>query len=158
MEQVSWNDCLKFIRRLKSHSKGVKFSLPTEAQWEYAARGGNRSRGYTYSGSNTVGDVAWYDGNGGRKSHDVGAKMANELGLYDMSGNVWEWCRDWYDRNAYSSHAGRNPAGPDRGFKRVVRGGRWVDSARLCRSASRSRYAPSGTFGNLGFRLVRSAQ
>ena len=101
VESVSWNDCQTFINRLNSYT-GRNFRLPTEAEWEFAARGGNYSRHYKYSGSNYIGDVAWYGDNSGNRTHPVGTKQANELGLYDMSGNVWEWCSDWY--GSYSSY------------------------------------------------------
>lgn len=100
VEAVSWDDCEEFIRKLNSIT-GQHFRLPTEAEWEFAARGGNRSRGYKYCGSNTVGNVAWYNGNSGSRTHSVGQLSPNELGLYDMSGNVEEWCNDWHD--SYSS-------------------------------------------------------
>ena len=95
VENVSWNDCQEFIRKLKQKT-GKNFRLPTEAEWEYAARGGKKSNGYKYSGSNNIGSVAWYDDNSSNQIHAVKGKRLNELGLYDMSGNVWEWCSDWY--------------------------------------------------------------
>ena len=122
VEQVSWNDCQTFINRLNSYT-GRNFRLPTEAEWEFAARGGNYSRRYKYSGSNYIGDVAWYADNSGNRTHPVGTKQANELGLYDMSGNVWEWCSDWY--GSYSSYSQSNPTGATSGFGRVERGGNW---------------------------------
>jgi len=129
------------------------YRLPTEAQWEYAARGGNGSPGnYTYSGSNTVGDVAWYSGNSGNKTHGVGKKTSNSLGLYDMSGNVWEWCWDRYD--SYSSGAQTDPMGAAVGSYRVVRGGSWGIDASNARSTYRDSYDPYGRYGNIGFRLV----
>jgi formylglycine-generating enzyme required for sulfatase activity len=109
VEYVSWNDAQEFIRKLNAKT-GQKYRLPTEAEWEYAACGGQQSRGYTYSGSNDINAVAWYGNNSNNKTHAVGQKQANELGLHDMSGNVWEWCGDWYDN--YSSGAQTNPAGP----------------------------------------------
>ena len=153
VEQVSWNDCQDFISKLNAMT-GKRFRLPTEAEWEYAARGGKKSRGYQYSGSNTLGDVAWYSDNSGKKTHDVGTKQPNELGIYDMTGNVWEWCQDWY--GSYSSSPQTNPTGAVRGSDRVNRGGSWVNSARDCRSSCRGSYAPDDRYIGLGLRLVLS--
>lgn len=153
VEQVSWNDCQTFINRLNSYT-GRNFRLPTEAEWEFAARGGNYSRRYKYSGSNYIGDVAWYDGNSGNRTHPVGTKQANELGLYDMSGNVWEWCSDWY--GSYSSYSQSNPTGATSGSYRVLRGGSWGSSARFCRSSYRSDLTPGSGSSILGLRLVLS--
>ena len=153
VEQVSWNDCQTFINRLNSYT-GRNFRLPTEAEWEFAARGGNYSRRYKYSGSNYIGDVAWYADNSGNRTHPVGTKQANELGLYDMSGNVWEWCSDWY--GSYSSYSQSNPTGATSGFGRVERGGNWCGLARYCCSSHRSYYAPGNSFDDLGLRLVLS--
>ena len=151
VEQVSWVDCQLFIRKLNQQT-GLNFRLPTEAQWEFAARGGNKSQGYQYSGSNNLGDVAWYNGNGSKQTHDVKTKQANELGIYDMSGNVWEWCQDW-DRN-YSSGSQTNPTGPSSGSYRVIRGGSWGDYARNCRVARRYSYPPGSSINGLGLRLA----
>ena len=151
VEQVSWNDCQKFIRKLNSLT-GQNFRLPTEAEWEFACRGGNNSRGYKYSGSNYIDNVAWYDGNSGDKTHPVGTKAPNELGIYDMTGNVWEWCADWY--GDYSSGAQTNPKGPYDGSDRVCRGGGWGSLARLCRSSNRSYSYPTYRDGSLGLRLA----
>ncbi len=148
--RVSWEDCQTFISRLNSLT-GQQFHLPTEAQWEYAARGGNKSRGYKYSGSNDVGSVAWYTDNSGSKTHPVKTKSPNELGLYDMSGNVWEWCSDWY--GSYSGGSQTNPTGASSGSYRVNRGGSWLNSARYCRSSNRFDYTPSLRYGSLGLRL-----
>ena len=153
VEQVSWNDCQTFINRLNSYT-GRNFRLPTEAEWEFAARGGNYSRHYKYSGSNYISDVAWYCDNSGNRTHPVGTKQANELGLYDMSGNVWEWCSDWY--GSYSSYSQSNPTGATSGFGRVERGGNWCGLARYCCSSHRSYYAPGNSFDALGLRLVLS--
>ena len=152
VEQVSWNDCQTFINRLNNYT-GRNFRLPTEAEWEFAARGGNYSRRYKYSGSNYIGDVAWYCDNSDR-THPVGTKQANELGLYDMSGNVWEWCSDWY--GSYSSYSQSNPTGATSGYGRVERGGSWCGLARYCCSSHRSYYAPGNSFDDLGLRLVLS--
>ena len=158
VEFVSWDDCQVFIRKLNQMT-GKQFRLPTEAEWEYAARGG-RNQGYKYSGSNNIDDVAVYQDNSYNKGksssdygpHSVASKRANELGLYDMSGNVWEWCSDWY--GSYSSSAQTNPTGPSSGSSRVSRGGGWGDDARRCRVATRSSYSPVSRHGSLGLRLA----
>ena len=158
VEQVSWNDCQTFIRKLNSIT-GKSFRLPTEAEWEFAARGGNKSNHYKYSGSNNIGDVAWYYKNAydvGSNSpnygtHPVGTKSANELGIYDMSGNVWEWCSDWYGN--YSSSSQTNPQGPSSGSDRVIRGGSWCND-RGCRVSLRYFAAPDIRFDFLGLRLA----
>ena len=155
VEQVSWNDCQTFISKLNSLT-GKKFRLPTEAEWEFAARGGIKSKGYKYSGSNTLGDVAWYDDNSGSTTHDVGTKNPNELGLYDMSGNVHEWCNDWYNSQYYSSSPSNNPTGPGSGTGRVYRGGSWSQDAWNCRSSYRNCYYPYIRYGHLGLRLCLS--
>jgi formylglycine-generating enzyme required for sulfatase activity len=151
VEQVSWKDCQTFISKLNALT-GKNFRLPTEAEWEYAARGGSKSRGYQYSGSNNLSSVAWYDDNSGSQTHDVKAKSPNELGIYDMSGNVWEWCQDWY--GSYSSTSVTNPTGDWSGSLRVIRGGSWYNYARGCRSADRRNSAPGWRDNILGLRLV----
>ena len=151
VEKVSWKDCQKFISQLNT-ATGKRFRLPTEAEWEYAARGGSKSRGYKYSGSNDLGSVAWYDYSNSSKTHNVKTKQPNELGLYDMSGNVWEWCQDWY--GSYSSGSKTNPTGPSSGYKRVRRGGSWIYNARYCRSSIRFDSTPSNRSYNLGLRLA----
>ena len=153
METVSWNDCQEFISKLNNMT-GRKFRLPTEAEWEYAARGGKKSRGYQYSGSNNIEDVAWHVGNSGRKTHPVGTKQANELGLYDMSGNVFEWCQDWY--GSYVNSSQTNPVGVGSWARRVDRGGSWYNSSERCRSSYRSIYPPSDHNDGIGLRLVLS--
>jgi len=150
---VSWNDAKAFCEWL-SKKRGRNIHLPTEAQWEYAARGGNRSRGYRYSGSNNAGDVAWYNSNSGNKTHPVGQKIPNELGIYDMSGNVWEWCSDWYSSSYYSSSPYKSPKCPSSGSYRVRRGGSWFSDADGMRSASRNGVDPSGRYNGIGFRLA----
>lgn len=147
---VSWNECMEFVSRL-SQITGRRFALPTEAQWEYAARGGNKSRAYTYSGSNNIFDVAWHTDNSSN-THPVGTKMANELGIYDMSGNVREWCSDWY--GTYSSSLQTDPAGPSTGSNRVRRGGGWDGNASGCRSTFRHCNSPDSRDYYLGLRLV----
>ena len=152
---VSWEDIVNiFIPRLNKIT-GKTFRLPTEAEWEYAARGGNKSKGYKYSGSNTIGDIAWYTSNSSSTTHPVGTKAPNELGIYDMSGNVWEWCSDWYSSSYYSSSPSTNPTGPSSGSYRVLRGGGWGGNARYCRVSSRNYVGnPDDRNYNDGFRLV----
>jgi len=128
--------------------------LPTEAEWEYAARGGNKSRGYKYSGSNNADAVAWYSNNSGGQTHPIGTKQPNELGLYDMSGNVWEWCADWYDSGYYGKSPYENPLGPASGQYRVLRGGSWGSDANL-RCSRRYYNDPYSRLNYFGFRLVR---
>ena len=153
VEQVSWDDCQDFLSKLNRITSKT-FRLPTEAEWEYAARGGNKSRGYQYSGSNNLSDVAWYDDNSGNKTHAVGTKQPNELGIYDMSGNVWEWCQDWYGE--YNSSSQVNPTGANRGSYRVLRGGCFSCSAGGCRSSFRRYCSPDIRFNYFGLRLVLS--
>ena len=153
VECVSWNDCQTFIDRLNNYT-GRNFRLPTEAEWEFAARGGNYSRHYKYSGSNYISDVAWYGDNSGDRTHPVGTKQANELGLYDMSGNVWEWCSDWY--GSYSSYSQTDPIGPNNGSNRMDRGGCWGNFAKRCRPAYRSYGTPGYRDHGRGLRLVLS--
>ena len=136
MYYISWYDCQEFIQKLNQLTGGT-FALPTEAQWEFAARGGNFSKGYKYAGSNNLGDVAWFGDNSNDETHPVAQKKANELGLYDMSGNVWEWCNDWFDEYYYQSSPERNPQGPTSGGDRVLRGGSWSDDAGDCLVSSR---------------------
>ncbi|MBU4184636.1 MAG: SUMF1/EgtB/PvdO family nonheme iron enzyme [Proteobacteria bacterium] len=153
VENVSWNDAQKFIRKLSAlNNNKYKFRLPTEAEWEYACRSGGKPE--TYSGSDRIDRVAWYSGNSGGRSHRVGTKAPNGLGLYDMSGNVWEWCQEWY--GDYPSGHVTDPKGPSSGSTRVNRGGAWFRSARGCRSAYRSSFTPVFRDGGLGFRLLRS--
>ena len=153
VEEVSWNECQDFISKLNAMT-GKRFRLPTEAEWEYAARDGNKSRGYQYSGSNTLGDVAWYSGNSSSRTHAVGTKQPNELGIYDMAGNVWEWCQDWY--GSYSSSPQTNPTGAVNELYPVYRGGSWNSSARDCRTSYRDYFTPVFRNIDLGLRLVLS--
>ena len=153
VEFVSWKDCQEFISKL-NRITGKTFRLPTEAEWEFAARGGKKSRGYQYSGSNNLSDVAWYEDNSGSKTHAVGSKQANELGIYDMTGNVWEWCQDWYGK--YSSSSQINPNGATSESCRVDRGGCWSNTARGCRSSCRDNSTPDDRDYRLGLRLVLS--
>ena len=151
VENVSWEDCEKFIEKL-NRLTGKNFCLPTEAEWEYAARGGNKSRGYKYSGSNNPDAVAWYYDNSENKTHPVAQKQANELGLYDMSGNVYEWCKDWY--GGYSSNSQNNPIGASTGSFRVQRGGSWNFKARGVRVSMRIYDTPGYRYGNGGLRVA----
>ena len=151
VECVSWNDCQEFIQKL-NRLTGRNFRLPTEAEWEFACRGGNNSRGYKYSGSNNLGSVAWYDGNSGDKTHPVATKAPNELGIYDMTGNVWEWCGDWYAN--YTSNSQSNPSGPQSGSNRVFRGGSWFNYVGFYRSSFRNGTNPTFRDRNLGLRLA----
>lgn len=148
VECVSWDACQVFIRKLNSLT-GKNFRLPTEAEWEFAARGGNKSQGYRFSGGNDLGTVGWYSENSG---HPVKTKKPNELGIYDMSGNVWEWCHDW--DGAYNVGSQTDPTGPTSGSDRVCRGGSWGDYARDCRVSCRVNYSPDDCFINLGLRLA----
>jgi formylglycine-generating enzyme len=172
VESVTWYDAVEFCNKL-SEQEGLQkcysgsgnsikcdfskngYRLPTEAEWEYAAKGGSKSKGYKYSGSNNLGEVGWYEDNSGGKTHSVGGKKSNELGIYDMSGNVWEWCWDWY--GDYSSSAQTNPHGQGSGSYRVLRGGSWFYYARYCRTANRNvNLYPTYSNFNVGFRLSRA--
>jgi len=161
VERVSWNEVKLYISRLNSLT-GKQYRLPTEAEWEYAARGGNKGKGSKYSGSNEVDSVAWYwsnipsqtRGDEGYGTQPVGTKSPNELGVYDMSGNVLEWCSDWY--GAYSSDAQTNPTGPLSGIYRTCRGGSWSSSARGTGVSYRGFISPDISHNYLGFRLVLS--
>lgn len=153
VENISWFDCQEFISRLNKMT-GRKFRLPTEAEWEYAARGGKKSKGYKYSGSDNWNDVAWNIENSDRKTHPVGIKQPNELALYDMSGNVAEWCQDWY--GLYATDVQTNPYGRKRGMSRIVRGGFSALGVNPCRVTARDYSLPSGHGSGLGFRLVLS--
>jgi formylglycine-generating enzyme required for sulfatase activity len=172
VEQVSWFEAVEYCNK-RSVKEGLSpayrgsgnsiscdwsangYRLPTEAEWEYAAKGGNKNfLTYLYAGSNSAGAVAWYSGNSGSTTHPVGTKAANDLGIHDLSGNVWEWCWDWYGN--YASGAQTNPAGPSSGSNRVIRGGSWFSYARYVRSSYRSNSTPSNRGSHLGFRLVRA--
>lgn len=152
VENVNWNECQQFISKLNKIT-GKKFRLPTEAEWEFAARGGNLSRGYKFAGSNNPDAVAWHEGNSGKKTHYVGTKAANELGIYDMSGNVWEWCQDWFGN--YSSRAQTNPKGASSGTDHLNRGGGWCHDSNLAAVFFRGTAGkPDRKVDNLGLRLV----
>ena len=149
VENVSWLQVKKFIQKLNEKT-GVTWRLPTEAEWEYAARGGRQSRGYVYAGSNDLSKVGWHDNNAGSKTHPVGGKEPNELGLYDLSGNVLEWCEDWY--KPYPGCTGHDHTGS----VRVLRGGSWYYYPQYCRVAFRSNDAPGNRSNGSGFRLART--
>jgi formylglycine-generating enzyme required for sulfatase activity len=153
VERVSWNDIQAFIRKLNQLT-GKSYRLPTEAEWEYAAKGGLKSRGFTYSGGNDIESVGWYSNNSGSKTHPVGQKAANELGIYDMTGNVLEWSSDWY--GSFASTFQRNPVGPTSGQYRVLRGGSWNLSPKRYRASYRFTFSPDNRNDFIGFRLVLS--
>ena len=175
VEKVSWYEAIAYCNR-RSGLEGLQpayiisgetvtwdrrangYRLPTEAEWEYAARGGNKSEGYTYSGSNGLAAVGWYTGNSGGRTHPVGQLQPNELGLYDMSGNVWEWGWDWYYAGYYRSSPKDNPTGPSTGSLRVVRGGSWGGDPRFCRVGDRGGGPPSDGDYGMGFRVCISAR
>lgn len=149
MYYVSWEEAKEFCARL-SRLTGKNYTLPTEAEWEYAARGGNKAEGTKYSGGWSIDDVAWYSGN--QSTHTCGTKRPNALGIYDMSGNVYEWCEDWY--GPYLNYDGNNPKGAATGSNRVLRGGSWGNNAKSCRVANRNSRTPDNRYDNVGFRVV----
>ncbi|MCF0212211.1 MAG: SUMF1/EgtB/PvdO family nonheme iron enzyme [Bacteroidales bacterium] len=151
VENVSWNDVQTFLTKLNSIT-GQNFALPTEAEWEYAARGGYQGQGYTFSGSDCVGDVAWHIGNSSGRTQAVKSKAPNQIGLYDMSGNVWEWCQDWYGE--YCADGQADPTGAADGTERVMRGGGWNSYPLYCRVSCRHADSPLNSSGFIGFRLV----
>ena len=155
VEQVSWDDVQEFLKKLNAQT-GKKYRLPTEAEWEYAARGGAVAAAtgqyFIYAGSNDIGQVAWYRENAGSKTHPVGGKKANQLGIFDLAGNVWEWCSDWY--GTYPTAAETDPKGAATGEFRVLRGGSWYFNAQYCRAANRNYLEPTLRLNSIGFRLV----
>ena len=153
VERVSWNDCQDFITALNGKGSNT-FRLSTEAEWEYAARGGGKEE--KYAGGDDLDSLGWYGENSGSHTHEVGTKAVNGLGIYDMSGNVYEWCSDWYGSSYYSSSPVNNPQGPTTGSIRVIRGGGWYDLAQGCRAAYCGNGIPGGGCGDVGFRLVLS--
>lgn len=152
---VNWYDTQEFIQKLNTQT-GKHYRLPTEAEWEYAARGGNKGNNMTafFSGSLNLPSVGWFYDNSDKQTHPVGLKHPNTLGLYDMSGNVWEWCSDWYDGDYYKNSPSKNPSGPNSGTGRVVRGGSWANDSKLCLVAARALNAPEERYSNFGLRLV----
>ena len=150
---IMWGGCWNLTRYLTEQT-GFNFRLPTEAEWEYAARGGKFSHGYIYSGSDNYDEVAWCENNSGDVTQHVGTKRPNELGIYDMSGNVWEWCQDWF--GPYPSESCVNPTGPETGTERVVRGGCMWGHVRFCRTTYRMSYEPNTRRKDIGFRLALS--
>ena len=156
VEHVTWKCAKDFCDKLNEYysdqlPEGYKFDLPTEAQWEYAARGAKQSRSYKYSGSSNIDEVGWHSGNSGYTTHVVGGKKPNESGLYDMSGNVGEWCRDWYDDYQGDTV---DPAGPENGTYRIARGGGWGDDSNSCIPSCRYINSPDIRFGDIGFRIA----
>ena len=175
VDTIDWYDAIEYCNK-RSIKEGLKpcysgfgdnitcdwtangYRLPTEAEWEYAARGGKKSKGYIYSGSNDLDEVAWYYDNSGDETHPVGEKKANELGIYGMSGNVWEWCWDWYDENYYQQSPKQDPRGPSSGDYRVLRGGSWDYYDDYCRVAYRTYDNPDRRFSDYGLRILRAIQ
>jgi sulfatase modifying factor 1 len=153
VEQVSYEEIQEFLTKLNKQTCKA-YRLPTEAEWEYAARGGHRSLNYIYSGSSVADHVAWFDHNSKCATHAVGQLAPNELGLFDMSGNVWEWCSDWYSKSYYATSPALNPKGPSSGNARVVRGGSWYYIERFCRVSDRGEDAPNLKGNRVGFRLA----
>ena len=151
VEFVSWNDCQSFIAKLNAMTD-MQFRMPTEAEWEFAARGGNITRGYQFAGSNILNSVGWHSGNSGSRTKEVGQKSPNELGLYDMTGNLWEWCSDWY--GSYSGNPQTDPTGPENGTSHVLRGGGWNGGAKNCRISNRDGRLPDYSSDRLGLRLA----
>ena len=158
VEQVSWNDAQEFVRRLNAKEGHNRYRLPTEAEWEYAARAGSTTAYSFGDDAGELGAYAWYDGNSGDKTHPVGQKRPNAWGLYDIHGNVWEWVQDWYGEKYSRSDASTDPRGPSSGEFRVLRGGGWDNNAGYCRSAVRNFYTPVFHYEFYGFRLALSPE
>lgn len=151
VEQISWEEAQQFIRRLNRQT-GLQFRLPSEAEWEYACRSGGKQE--TFCGGNDINLLAWHHDNSGGRPHPVGLKQPNGLGIHDMSGNVWEWVQDWFDREYYSKSPRMNPQGPAKGSERTVRGGCWDCEPKCIRASLRYWFAPNGHFSGLGLRLA----
>lgn len=152
VEQISWEQAMLFCKKISETTK-IKVTLPTEAQWEYAARAGSQTRYYFGDDDSELGDYAWYDKNSKKRTHPVGLKNPNKFGLYDMHGNAYEWCMDWYQSN-YTNLTIKDPVGPKSGLNHVIRGGGWYSDAEICRSANRSYGTPDYHNTGLGFRLI----
>ena len=157
VERVSWYNVIEFIEKLNQKT-GLNYRLPTEAEWEFAGRGGNISKGYKYSGSNADVSVAWKVGNSNARSHPIGRKKPNELGIYDMTGNIFEWCSDWYSPTWYQVSPKDNPIGPASGQHKVIRGGSWFQDNTGLRVCDRASANPGYRYGYVGFRLCRSGK
>ena len=159
VENVSWEDAVEFCKKLselpEEKKAGRVYRLPTEAEWEYACRAGSKTAYSFGADSKTLGDYAWFGGNSGQQTHPVGEKKANAWGLYDMHGNVWEWCSDWY--GVYPMGSVSDPSGPSEGSVRVYRGGCWSGGAAFCRSAVRLWFVPSNRIDDYGFRVALSS-
>jgi len=154
VDRVSWYNAMDFIDKLNALT-GEKYRLPTEAEWEFAARGGTQSRSFKYSGSDSTAEVAWRNDNAENRTHPVGRKQSNESGIYDMSGNVWEWCSDWYSDSYYAISPTQNPTGPVKGSQRVIRGGSWFQDSFGLNTSDRKAMNPEWRLGFVGFRLCR---
>lgn len=154
VEKISWNNAMTFIEKLNLMT-GEKYRLPSEAEWEFAARGGILSESFKYSGSDISNNVAWSNSNAGKRTHIVGCKMPNELGIFDMSGNVWEWCADWYSESYYTVSPEQNPLGPQIGSQRIIRGGSWFHDSFGLNSTDRKAINPEWRLGFVGFRLCK---
>ncbi|MCB0804176.1 MAG: SUMF1/EgtB/PvdO family nonheme iron enzyme [Bacteroidales bacterium] len=153
VDNVTWVEIQEFLAKLKEKT-GHNFRLPTEAEWEYAARGGNKSRSQTYSGAFEIDKAGWYDDNAKNESHPVGQKEPNEIGLFDLSGNVWEWCSDWYQADYYNYGTNINPGGPETGEYKLLRGGSYLSKERYCTLSNRNKCTPDKSYKDFGFRIV----